>query len=212
MENTENTTAAVEAAAADPMPQAAEQQPDTTPAPEATPAQQAQGDPFNFPAPPEGEAPKAEEPPKAAAPEKYEFHLPEGLSMTPEIEARFTEIAKGIGLTQEQADGLVKLHSDLMLGAMRQAEEQKIAWANECHRAGLTAPEKIKTAKLAIDIFDDSGKVMQELVESGLAYSPNMQRFLQTIGGYLKEDTAPDSKPAAQAKSAADLLFGNSKY
>ena len=156
------------------------------------------------------EAPK-EEPP-ASLPEKYEFHLPEGLTMTPEIEGKFTEIAKGIGLTQEQADGLVKLHSDIMLEQMKQVENQKQVWANECHKAGLDNPEKIRAAKMAIDTFDDTGALKKELIESGLAYSPTVQRFLQCIGSYLIEDTAPDSKPAPQAKSAADLLFANSKY
>lgn len=145
-------------------------------------------------------------------PEKYTFTLPEGLSMSPEIESRFTELAKGMKLTQEQADGLVKLHSDIMMETLRSAEKQKNVWAEECQKAGLTTKEKMSAAKLAIDSFDETGKVMQELIDSGVAYSPNVQRFLQLIGSYLVEDNAPDSKPAPTAKSAADLLFSNSKY
>lgn len=156
------------------------------------------------------EANKAE--PPAGLPEKYEFHLPEGLAMTPEIEGKFTEIAHKIGLTQEQADGLVQLHSDILLDQMRQVEKQKTAWAQECNKAGLAAPEKIRAAKMAIDTFDDTGALTKELLDSGLAYSPTVQRFLQCIGSYLIEDTAPDSKPAPQPKSAADLLFANSNY
>jgi len=176
-----------------------------------------QENPFNFPPAQEGEkapevANEGEQTEAPVIPEKYEFNLPEGLTMTPEIESRFTELAKGMKLTQEQANGLIKLHSDIMLDTIRQAENQKNKWAEECHKAGLAAPEKITAAKLAVDTFDDTGKLMGELIESGLAYSPTVQRFLQTIGGYLKEDTAPDSKPAPQAKTAADLLFGNSKY
>lgn len=157
--------------------------------------------------------PGAEQQPEAAViPDKYEFQLPEGLQITPEIETKFTELAKGMKLTQEQANGLIRLHSEIMMDVMKQAEQQKNTWVNECHKAGLSTPEKLKTAKLAVDSFDETGKVMQELIDSGLAYSPNVQRFLQLIGSYLAEDTAPDSKPAAQAKSAADLLFSNSKY
>lgn len=207
----------------------------TTPAASAPPAPQAQGndgatdtqtpaatdDPFGFPPAPgaEGTAetktaePGADQQPEAAViPDKYQFNLPEGLQITPEIESKFTEIAKGLKLTQEQANGLIGLHSEIMMGVMQQAEQQKNAWVDECHKAGLSTPEKLKNAKLAVDTFDESGKVMHELIDSGLAYSPNVQRFLQLIGSYLAEDTAPDSKPAAQAKSAADLLFANSKY
>lgn len=201
----EGTTAAVETTqAAEPIAEAA------APAAET---------PFNFPSAPEGAAQaqenvasKATNEEAPAIPEKYEFHLPEGLTMTPEIEGQFSEIAKGIGLTQEQADKLVQLHSNIMMDTMRQAEQQKNRWVEACHKEGLSSPEKLTAAKLAVDTFDDTGRLMPMLIESGIAYAPEFQRFLQTIGGYLKEDTAPDSKPAPQAKSAADLLFQNSKY
>jgi len=149
---------------------------------------------------------------KPVVPEKYEFNLPEGLQMTPEIETQFTEIAKATGMTQEQADGLIKLHSDLMLDVMQRATQQKNAWENECKKAGLTSPEKLQLAKNIVNTFDSTGEVMQVLVESGAAYHPAVMRMLQEMGSLLQEDSAPDSKPAPQAKSAADLLFGNSKY
>ena len=196
---------------------AVEQTTETTPAPETEKQTAEEKVPFDFPPAPEGESePKGTSEEKLqeeiVVPEKYEFHLPEGLMMTPEIEEKFTAIAKGMKLTQEQADGLIGLHSEIMLNAMKQAEAQKDAWVDECHKAGLSKPEKLDMAVKAVKAFDETGKVMQELIDSGLAYSPNVQRFLQLIGSYLSEDTAPDNKPAAQAKSAADLLFGNSKY
>lgn len=145
-------------------------------------------------------------------PEKYEFNLPEGLQLTPEIESQFTEIAKATGMTQEQANGLIKLHSDLMLDVMQQATKQKNAWEAECKKAGLTSPEKLQLAKNIVNTFDNTGEVMRVLVESGAAYHPAVLRMLQEMGSLLQEDSAPDSKPAPEAKTAADLLFGNSKY
>lgn len=168
--------------------------------------------PFNFPEGTQAEQTEQTKETAPTVPEKYEFKLPEGLQMTPEIEERFTTLAKQMNLTQEQANGLIDLHSEIMLDAMKQAEVQKNKWAEECQKAGLTTPEKMKAAKLAVDTFDRSGALMREMIESGIAYSPNMQAFLQYIGGILTEDTAHDSKPAAQSKSAADLLFSNSKY
>ena len=134
------------------------------------------------------------------------------MNLADNVVTTVTEIAKGIGLTQEQADKLVQLHSNIMMDTMRQAEQQKNKWVEACHKEGLSSPDKLTAAKLAVDTFDDTGRLMPMLIESGIAYAPEFQRFLQTIGGYLKEDTAPDSKPAPQAKSAADLLFQNSKY
>lgn len=194
-----NNTAAVET-----TPQAVE----TPAAPqEAAAPQETLGDKLTAPKP-EKETP-AEVP---AIPEKYEFNLPEGLQLTPEIESQFTEIAKATGMTQEQANGLIKLHSDLMLDVMQQATKQKAAWESECKKAGLTSPEKLQLAKNIINTFDNTGEVMRVLVESGAAYHPAVLGMLQEMGSLLQEDSAPDSKPAPQAKSAADLLFGNSKY
>lgn len=158
-----------------------------------------------------GEGQKAPET-QQQTPEKYEFNLPEGLSMTPEMEKQATEWAKGLNLTQEQLNGAVKLHSEIMLGAMKAAQEQKEAMAKECIKAGLITDEKMRGVKEVFRAFDTSGKAMQEAVESGILFAPNFMRMLVEMGSALIEDTAPDNKPAAQAKSAADLLFGNSKY
>ena len=187
-----NTTEAVETTAVETQAPAAEEvsMGETLTAPQETPAEEA----------------------KPVVPEKYEFNLPEGLQLTPEIETQFTEIAKATGMTQEQANGLIKLHSDLMLDVMQKATQQKTAWENECKKAGLTSPEKLQLAKNIVNTFDSTGEVMQVLVESGAAYHPAVMRMLQEMGSLLQEDSAPDSKPAPQAKSAADLLFGNSKY
>ena len=194
-EESNNTTAAVETT------------PQTAEAPQETPAEASIGETLT--APQAAEQTPAEAP---VVPEKYEFNLPEGLQLTPEIESQFTEIAKATGMTQEQANGLIKLHSDLMLDVMQQATKQKTAWENECKKAGLTSPEKLQLAKNIVNTFDNTGEVMRVLVESGAAYHPAVLGMLQEMGSLLQEDSAPDSKPAPQAKSAADLLFGNSKY
>ncbi len=188
-----NNTAAVETTAVETQAPAAEEvsMGETLTAPQETPTE-------------------AEQAP--AIPEKYEFNLPEGLQLTPEIENQFTEIAKATSMTQEQANGLIKLHSDLMLDVMQQATKQKNAWEAECKKAGLTSPEKLQLAKNIVNTFDSTGEVMQVLVESGAAYHPAVLRMLQEMGSLLQEDSAPDSKPAPEAKTAADLLFGNSKY
>lgn len=47
-------------------------------------------------------------------PESYEFHLPEGLTMSDEVAKEFTSIAHELKLSQAQADKLVALHSGVM--------------------------------------------------------------------------------------------------
>lgn len=192
---------------ADDASQATSTPPVTPPEAATTPEAQGGGDnPFGFP--------KVEQQASAASPEvpeEYKFTLPEGLTITPELTKQFTEIAHEAKLTQAQADSLVKMHADLMMGFQRQAEEMKNQWAKECAEQGLSTPENMRAAKLAVDTFG-GGKVMQALVDSGVAFNPDVQRFLQTIGKLMMEDNAPDGKPAATGKTAADLLFSNSKY
>ena len=197
-------------------PAGTEPAPATNPAPAANEPTKRPDDPFaqlNNPTPagtePGNNNPPANEP---SLPEKYEFKLPEGLQMSPEIESKFTAIAKGAKLTQEQANALVALHSNIMMDALKSAEKQRDQWASECDSKGLTKDENLRYAKTAIDTFG-GGAALKALVESGLAYHPAIQTMLQNIGKLLSEDNAPDGKTALQnTKSAADSLFPNSKY
>lgn len=174
-----------------------------TPAPATT--GQDNDNPFNFP-PGDNDGEKPQGPP-----EKYEFNLPEGLQMTEELEQQFTAIAKEAGITQAQADSLIKMHADIVNSIQQQAVQVKNQWAAECHKQGLSTPENLRAAKLAIDTFGGA-EVMQALVDSGVAFNPAVQKMLQSIGHLLQEDNAPDGKPAGGNISAADLLFSNSKY
>lgn len=154
-----------------------------------------------------GDDPAAEQ-----VPEEYEFNLGEGLEISDDLKARFTEVAKGANLTQAQADALMKMHSDVVLDMMHQAEEQANNWASECEKQGLLTKENIAFAKSALTTFggDEAKKV---LVSTGAANHPAIQKMLQNIGSLLAEDKVPDGQePPKQQKNDADILFANSKY
>lgn len=148
--------------------------------------------------------------PPSSVPEAYEFNLPDGLTISDEQKAAFTVVAKEAKMSQEQANSLLKMHADIVMEQQRQAEEIKNQWMNECANQGLNTPENLAAAKIAVDTFG-GGDAMNALIESGAAYHPAVQAFLQRIGHLLKEDNAPDGKAATQ-QTAADLLFANSKY
>lgn len=205
------------AGAAGPPPASATPAPESTPA--AEPVTSAAGGtetPFNFPADAVDKKEAGEGEPNAEGgavevPETYKFTLPEGLVLKDELQQQFTKIAHEAKLTQAQADRLIEMHCQQMLAMQQQAEETKNTWVNECTKQGLTKPENLRNAKLAVDTFG-GGECMQALVESGVAYNPAVQRFLQNIGSLLQEDTAPDGKSAGGKSNAEDLLFPNSKY
>lgn len=145
-------------------------------------------------------------------PAEYEFNLGEGLEISDELKAQFSAVAKSAKMTQSQADALMKMHSDVMLDAIKQAEDQRNGWAAECEKQGLISPENIGYARAAVDTFGGS-EVMQVLVQTGAANHPAVLKMLQTIGSMIAEDKVPDgqqSKP--QQGNTADILFANSKY
>lgn len=175
------------------------------------------GDPAGSGAGGEPAAPKnifedGDDPATEQVPEEYEFNLGEGLEISDDLKARFTEVAKGANLTQSQADALMKMHSDVVLDMMHQAEEQANNWASECEKQGLLTKENIAFAKSALTTFggDEAKKV---LVSTGAANHPAIQKMLQNIGSLLAEDKVPDGQePPKQQKNDADILFANSKY
>lgn len=143
-------------------------------------------------------------------PEKYEFNLPEGMSISDELKNRFTEVAKSAKLTQEQADSLLKMHADTMMEVNGQAEAMANTWAEESGKQGLLAPEKIGLANEALNLFGTK-ELRNLLVDSGVANHPEVLTFLQRIGGLIHEDTPVSGGNVASQQQEINY-FPNSKY
>ena len=163
--------------------------------------------PFEHKAP---ETPVQQQPAaQAVVPEKYEFNLPEGMSISDELKSRFTEVAKSAKLTQEQADSLLKMHADTMMEVNGQAEAMANTWAEESNKQGLLAPEKIGLANEALNLFGTK-ELKNLLVDSGVANHPEVLTFLQRIGGLIHEDTPVSGGNVASQPEVS--YFPNSKY
>lgn len=145
-------------------------------------------------------------------PENYEFNLGEGLTITDEQKAAFTAIAKEAKLTQAQADGLLKMHSEILSGYMHEAEEAVEKNIAECQKLGLTSKENLGYAKAAVDMFGGSD-AMQVLVDTGAINHPAVCKLFVTIGQLISEDNPPDSHVGGgKTVRPEDVLFPNSKY
>ena len=151
--------------------------------------------------------------PASAVPEQYAFNLGEGLTISDEQKTALTEIAQKANLTQESVDALLKMHSDIMLDTIRQAEDQKNAWAKQCIEQGIGDKVHLGYAKKCVDTFGGGG-AMQALVDTGAINHPEVQRMLQRIGELITEDTGAVGGGAAAPKQLTDaeLIFPNSKY
>ena len=152
-----------------------------------------------------------EAPPAVVVPEEYAFNLAEGLTISDELKTKFTEVAKGANLTQDQVDALMKMHCDTILDYTRQAENQANDWAVECDKQGLLKPEKIALAKEAISVFGGD-EVMTALIDTGAANHPAVMKMLQTIGELIHEDKPVSGETSNKAKDDIGILFPNSKY
>ena len=63
----------------------------------------------------------------------------------------------------------------------------KNQWVEKCHKAGLTSPEALKKAKIAVETFDDTGDAMKVLIKTGAIYNKAVLQLFVTLGGYLME-------------------------
>lgn len=143
-------------------------------------------------------------------PENYEFNIGEGLTLTDDMKSRFTEIAKGAKLTQEQADSLIKMHSDIMLDTIRQSNERIEGWVKQCQDAGYLSQENLGYCKAAIETFGGSD-AMNILVETGAINHPAVFKMAMTIGKLISEDVPPKGEAPRTNKNSSDIMFPNSK-
>lgn len=145
---------------------------------------------------------------KPDVPEKYEYELPEGIEITPELDAKFTEIAKGLGLNQEQANKMIGLHTSILQSQIADQEKQIDTWAEECKQRGLAGKEQLSDAVRAVDTFG-GGEFKDLLIQTGLQNHPAMQSFLQNIGGLLREDTGTSGE-GHEKEDLHSIFFPNS--
>lgn len=153
-----------------------------------------------------------QKPEESVVPEEYEFKLGEGLSISDELKARFTKVAKDAKLTQAQASALLDMHSETMLEVLKAGENQAAEWEAECGKQGLLSKEKLGYAVEALNVFggDEAKRV---LIETGAANHPAVMKMLQTIGELIHEDTNKEGANKTPAKEdLGAILFSNSKY
>lgn len=153
--------------------------------------------------------------PVSAAPEKYEFTAGEDQELDKEAVAAFEPIARELGLSNEQAQKIVDVYgSTIMPQIIKQQNEawqqQTVEWA-ETIKADkeLGSVESIGNAQKAMDQFG-TPELKQYLNDSGLGNHPELFRIFSRIGKAMSEDGFV-SGSSENARSAADVLFGDSK-
>jgi len=193
---------------------AQQQQGEAAPAP----TQGEQGDQAATGDKPEGGGEKGDEA-KAGAPEKYEFTAPEGFEGALDQAAleSFEPVARELGLSQEQADKLVKLHADsIQQGAKQQREAhatQVEAWQNELKNdpefGGAKFDENLGHATKAVKQFGGDAFI-EALETTGMGNHPAFVKVFSQIGKAMSEDKVVMGGQSQGPRDVAEIMYGKS--
>ncbi|WP_272568126.1 peptidase [Providencia sp. PROV255] len=153
--------------------------------------------------------------PVSAAPEKYEFTAGKDQELDKEAVAAFEPIARELGLSNEQAQKIVDVYGSTIMPQI--AKQQEAAWQKQVTEWAetvkadkeLSSVESIGNAQKAMDQFG-TPELKQYLNDSGLGNHPELFRIFSRIGKAMSEDGFV-SGSSENARSAADVLFGDSK-
>lgn len=126
------------------------------------------------------------------APESYEFKAPEGVQFDYTVIGAFSEVAKELNLSQDQAQKVLDKMAPVI--AARQAEQFHAArteWAEAAKTdkefGGEKLAENLGTAKKALDAFA-TPELRTLLEESGLGNHPEVIRVFYRAGKAISED------------------------
>lgn len=148
---------------------------------------------------------------KEGAPEAYEFKAPEGQEFDPSVISAFSEVAKELNLSQENAQKLLDRMSPV-IDARQQAavETLRTQWADEAKGDQEFGGEKLDAslgvAKKALDQFG-SAPLKQMLKETGLGNHPEVIRLFVKVGQAISEDGVVMGKQARPAKAPEHKLY-----
>lgn len=147
---------------------------------------------------------------KPAVPEKYEFKAPEGVRLDDSVVAGFSEAAKRLNLSQDDAQSLINELSPKIAESQKQAQEIAMSkareeWANtskvDKEFGGDNFNKNISVAKKAIDAFA-TDEMKQLLEQSGLGSHPEVIRTFFRMGQKISED---GHVPASGTKAPRDV-------
>lgn len=157
---------------------------------------------------------------EAKAPEAYEFKAPEGRAFDEQIIKEYSDVAKELNLTQENAQKLLdRIAPKLQERQMQQLEAVRTEWAEAATAdkefGGEKLQENLAIAKTALDKFG-TPELRSLLNQSGLGNNPEVIRFMYRAGKAISGDRFVAPSVGAGAKpvpkdfsSQAAALYSN---
>lgn len=161
-----------------------------------------------------GDAPKPED--EAKPPVEYtDFTVPEGMELEPEAVGKFKEFAATKNLSQEDAQGLLNMHTDALkeaaLRPYQAYKELQETWIKEITAdpeiGGDNLPKVQRTIASAIDKYgDDAFRDAMKL--TGAGNNPAVVKFLAKVSSALTEGgLITGNAPSAVKTIGAHTMF-----
>ena len=144
--------------------------------------------------------------------EYVDFKLPEGQSMDQEALDKFIPFAKESGLSQEGAQGVIDIASDMMTRAGQQQEqafeEQLVTWKQEIvsdpEIGGVKQVAAVAAGERALGRFG-TPEFMDMLDKTQFKDHPEMRRFLTRVGQAVSEDVTVTGDPAKKSSGISGI-------
>lgn len=151
------------------------------------------------------------------APEKYELKFTDGVTPDAEILSEFESAAKGLNLSQEDAQKFASLAEKMLTKVQTQQADSVKAmhteWINgtkaDKEFGGDKLPENLAIARKGMEKFG-SPELRTLLDESGLGNHPEVIRVFFRVGKTISEDGFVGGKAAPAAGSDPKALYPNS--
>lgn len=154
----------------------------------------------------------------AVAPDTYaDFNLPEDVILDEVALAKATPIFKELGLTQEQAQKVVDLHTELsQAGSQKQVDtfnqlinDWREQSKNDGEFGGDKFEENVAVARSAIAKYG-TPELKQLLEDHGVGNHPEVIRFMVRVGRTLKEDVPGQTgNTSTPEKDRVAVLYPN---
>jgi hypothetical protein len=151
---------------------------------------------------------------KELVPEKYEFKLPDGVTLDEGLNSKFQEWARSANLTQEQAQMVVDMHSSAVTESSKASLEQwhktRDEWQNQIKTdkefGGSKLGETIDRAKRTLEKFGDP-ELFKMLDETGLGDNPGILKLLARVDRKFGEDSSVDGTSQGEELSLGARMF-----
>lgn len=152
--------------------------------------------------------------PASTVPEKYEFAVPEGVTLNAEMLGEFEGVARELGLDQAGAQKVVDIAAKLQARQAEQVsaalQQQSAEWvqsaATDQEIGGAKLPENLAVARKGLEAFA-SPELRKLLDESRLGNNPEVVRMFYRVGKALAEDKVVTGETKAPPKSMAAVLY-----